>query len=142
MIKDRRVAADTSLSIQSKVSGYHAGEVEVQTNRPAKNFANKFVFYRSMLFTRSIFPIKSSFRALFAFYRNTTENLFHFFLLPLQSNGKNLKFTSNLFILLSYQVHKAPVKGRKPLLVSSWYSPNALFVITQFSWCLDFPCVG
>ena len=50
------------------------------------------------------------------------------------SNGKNHITTVDTLIsfvsLNPSKVHKAPVNGCKPLLVSSWYSSSPLFAIT------------
>ena len=66
--------------------------------------------------------------------RNTTVNVFPFLLLPLPSYGENHVTRINTPILsyLSFlsNVHKAPVKGRKLLPVSSWYSSSPLFTTT------------
>ena len=46
---------------------------------------------------------------------------------------------------LQSKVHKTPVKGRKPHLVSYWYSSNPLFTPTlggSALTCLDLPRVG
>ena len=72
----------------------------------------------------------------------TTVNVFHFLIPPLQSYGKN---PSSHQVFLS-KVRKAPVKGRKLLRVSSWYSLSPLFAITpggsNLIMCLDHSRVG
>ena len=77
--------------------------------------------------------------------RNTTENFFPYSLLALECYGKNHKLTLIISILLNYPVHKAPVKGRKPLLVSSCYSLiyySHLLLLAQLLLCLELPRDG
>ena len=58
----------------------------------------------------------------------------------LQSYGVNHTLTSSQLILRYYPVHRALVKGFKPLLMSSWYSSiynSQLLLVALLSSCLD-----
>ena len=112
----------------------------VQTLRPSKIF-DTHLFLKGKCFTLMITSLTNLPSVLFCLETQLeTSFLSSFSHIFLQSYGEKHNFTSSLLILLYYPVHRALVKGLKPLLMRSWYTSihnSQLLLVALLSSCLD-----
>ena len=124
-------------------------EREVMGSNPetVKKIYDTHLFIKGKCFTLRITSLTNlPSELLFALKHNW--KLLSFSHIFLQSYGEKhnftRNFTSSLLILLYYPVHRALVKGLKPLLMRSWYTSihnSQLLLVALLSSCLD-PRVG